>query len=62
MNKKQLVCMWAGIIVFVLIIGLDPPGSFEYALRHIERLASTVIVTSGLICTFRDKQGKKDKS
>jgi bacteriorhodopsin len=64
MNKKQLVCMWTGIIVFVLI-GLNTRTLFRWyyymndCAQLITCLAGTVIVTGGLIYTLRDKQGKK---
>jgi hypothetical protein len=67
MNKKQLVCMWAGIVVFVLI-GLNTRTLFGFSTIVVDygplivRLAGTVIVTGGLIYTLRDKQGKKDKA
>ncbi|MGD0785048.1 MAG: hypothetical protein ABR969_04470 [Sedimentisphaerales bacterium] len=67
MNKKQLVCMWAGIVVFILI-GLNTGTLFgagycinTYA-QIITCLAGTVMVTGGLIYTLRDKQGKKGKA
>jgi len=72
MNKKQLICMWVGIAVFVCL------GYFSIARTDIQilsdnlsnrprdygplivRLSSTVLVTTGLIYTLRDKKQKDD--
>jgi len=67
MNKKQLVVMWIGIAVFVFF-GVTtetkfPSGIREYVMDYsqlVVRLVSTVLVTGGLIYTFRNKKDKAD--
>ncbi len=69
MNKKQLYIMWAGIIVFVLL-GMSIPTEYnksghrflvtDYRLL-VMGLLSTIVVTAGLIYTFKDKNNKKDE-
>jgi hypothetical protein len=69
MNKKQLICMWCGIVVFVfvgLITAAAGSDRWTYLWRYYAPLLivywpSVAIVTGGLIYTLRDKQGKKDK-
>lgn len=72
MNKKQIVCLWLGIAVFVLVglvrqvtpIYLWEAGRGGGALmlpRFIVLWVCIIVVTIGLIYTFRDKQDKKDK-
>jgi len=73
MNWKQIICMWLGIIVFVLV-ALNTKTHFDYgggfdgpcgvAVDYgplIARLVSTVIVACGLIYTLRDKKDNKSK-
>ncbi len=68
MNKKQIVCLWLGIIVFVLV-GLYASSDTIYLWSHGALMlppftvlwVCIIIVTIGLIYTFRDKQDKKDK-
>jgi hypothetical protein len=72
MNKKQIVCLWLGIAVFVLV-GLvrqvtpiylweGGRGGGDLMLpRFIVLWVCIIVVTIGLIYTFRDKQDKKDK-
>jgi len=74
MNKKQLVCMWIGITVFLIIgyfgIHRDPWERLGENLSNrphdyvsmIIGLLCTVLVTSGLIITLRDKKQKNDKT
>jgi len=61
MNKKQLKIMWVGIAVFVVLAfsvptkystGYGTYGSYRYLCTS---LVSTVIVTTALIYTFKDK-------
>lgn len=66
MNRKQLILMWIGIAVFVLVgantktrFGFDPI-IVDYS-KLATRLLSTVIVTAGLIYTLRDEKGRRDK-
>ena len=66
MNKKQLYAMWAGIIVFVLLgmstptqFGLRTVGGTDYR-PLVMGLLSTIVVTAGLIYTFKGKNKKKD--
>jgi len=63
MNKKQLVCMWCGIAVFVFVglITVESSSwhSFEwkdYAPLLIIYWPSVAVVTGGLIWTFKDKK------
>jgi len=75
MNKKQIVCLWLGIALFVLV-GLgasshtiylwegfrSPPGGGHLMLpRFIVLWVCIIVVTIGLIYTFRDKQHKTNK-
>jgi len=71
MNKKQLIVLWIGIAVFVLIALItktsfgpggvwNPPVVVDYGPLVI-RLMSTVIVTGGLIYTLKDKKDEKPK-
>ena len=71
MNKKQIVCLWLGIAVFVLV-GLGASSHTVYLWkgfeggdlmlpRFIVLWVCIIVVTIGLIYTFRDKQDKKDK-
>jgi hypothetical protein len=49
MNKKQTICMWIGIVLFALFTLEVTPA------------IGVVVVTAGLIYTFRDKQKPEDK-
>lgn len=72
MNKKQIVCLWMGIAVFVLV-GLvrqvtpiylweaGRGGGYLMLPRFIVIWVCIIVVTIGLIYTFRDKQDKTDK-
>ena len=67
MNKKQLASMWAGIILIVLpLFGNiffvdDYLYSYSNSIFKLSLWAiSVVLVTGGLIYTFRDKK-QKDK-
>lgn len=69
MNKKQLVCLWIGIIIFAFV-GLTTQIGFSKwtlagnsvgdAIVTISKLLVNwvviLIITSGLIYTFRDKK------
>lgn len=70
MNKKQLIIMWIGIAVFIYF-GLTTKTHYTYRQGRINpvvavtdygpmtvRLVSTVLVTGGLIYTFKDKKPK----
>jgi len=70
MNKKQTICMWIGIVLFVLV-GLNRADSGMYLSGsklgcHIP--GSIIlwicigVVTAGLIYTFRDKKKPEDKN
>ncbi len=70
MNKKQLICLWGGIVVFVFIalttlteVSANIFGGnqkYEYG-TLVVRLLCTVIVSGGLIYTLKDKERKNDK-
>jgi hypothetical protein len=72
MNKRQKIVLWVGIIVFVLI-GLATPkkqtGLFrrqgQVAEVDLVRLCTywsmTVVVTGGLIYTFKDSKPKDEQ-
>lgn len=73
MNKKQLIVMWVGIVIFILI------GVFtrtHFSARRVRRtsgaswtnyrplikgLGSTALIAAGLIYTLKDKK-KKDSN
>lgn len=71
MNKKQLIVMWVGIIVFILIGVFTPTSFYAHRVRRtsgtswtnykplIKGLGSTVLIAAGLIYTLNDKN-KKD--
>lgn len=75
MNKKQIVCLWLGIAVFVLVglvtlyepiylwkcFGRGTGGGDLMLPRFIVLWVCIIVITIGLIYTFRDKQDKKDK-
>ncbi|MBW7988398.1 MAG: hypothetical protein FVQ84_00015 [Planctomycetes bacterium] len=75
MNKKQIICLWLGIAVFVFAglvtlyepiylwkgFGREPGGGDLMLPRFIVLWVCIIVVTIGLIYTFRDKQDKKDK-
>lgn len=66
MNKKQIVAMWVGIIVFVIItintnnrvyLGLRPTTQCEIDYITLPaRLLCTAIVTAAAIYTLKDKK------
>lgn len=71
MNLKQLIAMWCGIAFFVYV-GLTTEtshckGTIDSLVAWtdygplVARWLSTIVITSGLIYTLRDKQSKKDK-
>ena len=70
MNKKQIIVMWVGIAVFICIGSATTTRDHSFVLNSssrtrdygplIVRLASTVLVTTGLIYTLRDKKKKDD--
>ena len=68
MNKKQLYTMWAGIIVFVFLGMCIPTECRKSGHRFLVTdyrplvmgLLSTIVVTAGLIYTFKDKNDKRD--
>ena len=76
MNKKQIVCLWLGIAVFVLVglvrqvtpiylwegFGKPPAGGDLMLPRFIVLWVCIIVVTIGLIYTFRDKQDKSNKN
>ena len=73
MNRKQIICMWLGIAAFVLVgvgtamqgkiylwegFGREPGGG-DLLFPHLFVLwLCIIVVTSGLIYTFRDKNKK----
>ena len=73
MNRKQIICMWLGIAVFVFI-GLDAKhyggvylwlsgsraGGKLILPNFIVLWICISVVTAGLIYTFRDKKDKTD--
>jgi len=72
MNKKQIVYLWLGIAVFV-IVGLLRQVTPIYLWkgfnggdlilpRFIVLWVCIIVVTIGLIYTFRDKQDKTNKN
>lgn len=75
MKKRQKICLWLGIIIFVLI-GLFPPNTirdgwpwFIFELRGhticysklMVQWILVVVITSSLIYALRDKQKVKEK-
>lgn len=67
MNRKQLIVMWIGIVVFIFVgattktrYGRYSPPVFDYS-KLATRLLDTVIVTAALVYTLRDKNDKKPK-
>jgi hypothetical protein len=61
MNRKQIICMWLGIATFVffgVIAGSEEgaglPGVIIFWI-------CVIVVTGGLIYTFRDKNDKTNK-
>jgi len=66
MNRTQLIVLWVGIAVFI-VLGLTTPTAY-FGARSIPpwndygplivRLSGTVLVTAALIYTLKDK--KKD--
>jgi hypothetical protein len=61
MNKKQLICMWCGIasIVFFGFMAVDSYRDRDEAAICI---CLVVLVTGGLIYTFKDRRDKKPKA
>lgn len=67
MNKKQLVCMWCGIVL--IAIPLMWSSFFAYIYDHIWdtilRLLfwsiAILLITGGFIYTFRDRPKDKEK-
>jgi|GEM_PF-2530395 len=59
MNKKQLFCLWFGIVIFVFIGLINSEHyDFEYFLPLlIVYWPIVVVITVGLIYTFRNKKG-----
>jgi len=66
MNRKQIICMWLGIAAFVLV-GLYAVMSGDKYLWNGDYLElpnfiilwiCVIVVTTGLIYTFRDKKNK----
>lgn len=83
MNKKQIICLWIGIVIFAFV-GLTAQiqhHSYSYGTLTFEGVSGTsgttigdaivdisnllvrwvviLVITSGLIYTFRDKKAKK---
>ena len=58
MNKKQLVCMWLGIAGIVFFGFLAASGDRDVAAIFI---CLVVLITGGLIYTFKDRKHKKPK-
>jgi hypothetical protein len=64
MNKKQLVCLWVGIIT---ICGLGGMGLYVEHFAYMgykgffARAFFVALVSAGLIITFADKKNKKPK-
>lgn len=82
MNKKQIICLWIGIIIFALVglnsqryvglhhymsMGEGPSGGTTTGDAIVDisnflvRWVVILVITSGLIYTFRDKKAKKPK-
>ena len=59
MNKKQTIFMWIGLIVFIFFL-LTFSDRDHLALSSKSVLLSVILVTVGLIYTFRDKKDKSD--
>ena len=71
MNRKQIICMWLGITAFVFVSLITKTFYCEkYTIGTlttwtdygplVARWLSVVVVTSGLIYTFKDNKAKKD--
>jgi heme/copper-type cytochrome/quinol oxidase subunit 4 len=71
MNWKQKICLWTGIITFAFV-GLvsqmgniyainKTPDTIVYIAKLLIRWIIIVVVTIGLIYTFKDKRDKKTK-
>jgi uncharacterized membrane protein len=84
MNKKQIICLWIGIVIFAFV-GLTAQiqhHSYSYTAWNegssgttgttigdaivdisnlLVRWVVILVITSGLIYTFRDKKAKKPK-
>ncbi len=65
MNRIQLISMWCGIAVIVYV-GLAIVCSFDfgnmgYFIRFCLLILLVVLVTGGMIYTFRGKKDKKPK-
>jgi len=62
MNKKQLICMWCGIVLIVFFTLLFYPNLYRGDLQEwLQRIFLIVLVTGGLIYTFKNKHGVKDE-
>ena len=72
MNKKQLVTLWVGIALIILLILCQSettqlaftPGHFLRVIDILvgyEGIVVVALLTIGLICTFADKKEKKTK-
>ena len=59
MNKKQLISMWAGIGLIILLCMQAEGTLSKYEFRQF--VFVIVLVTGGLIITFADKKGNKSK-
>ncbi len=67
MNKKQLVCMWLGIIFIACPMGLmglaggAGHASSKVILSLVLWSLAVLLVTAGLIYTFKDKPKDNEK-
>ena len=60
MNKKQKICLWAGIVIIVLM-GIFSPWMHDGridASHLLVQWAMVATVTGGLIVTLNDKKSK----
>jgi len=62
MNKKQLICMWCGIVAIVFFTLLFYPNLYRGDLQEwLQRIFLIALVTGGLIYTFKNKHGFQDE-
>jgi amino acid transporter len=65
MNRKQIICLWIGIIIFAcvsLMMPLYQYGNLTCMVWLLVRWVVIGVVTTGLIYTFKNKKDKKPKA
>ncbi len=63
MNKKQVVCMWCGIVVIVFVAFVKEVVHYTFNLAAFCVWVFLIaLVTAGLIITFKDKKGKEGEA